>query len=164
VTPSRAAPTASPTGPTPRRSIRSRKANVATHAAVGLVYSKLIDYKIGKDVPFGTNELEGDLATSWTPSADGLTWTFKLRQGVTFQNIAPVNGREFTSADVICTLDAVKARGQQRGDISMIQSWAATDKYTVTMTLGAPYPDLAFKFAGTTSGCCRARRPAARST
>jgi peptide/nickel transport system substrate-binding protein len=67
---------------------------------------------------------------------------------VTFHNVAPLNGREFTSADVVCTLDAVKARGQQRGDISMIQSWAATDKYTVTMTLAAPYPDLAFKFAG----------------
>jgi len=41
-----------------------KESSVATHAAVGLVYSKLIDYKIGPDVPFGTNDLEGDLATS----------------------------------------------------------------------------------------------------
>jgi peptide/nickel transport system substrate-binding protein len=125
-----------------------KESSVATHGAVGLVYSKLVAYKIGKDVPFGTNELEGDLATTWEPSADGLTWTFHLRQGVKFQNIDPVNGREFTSADVICTLDAVRERGQQRGDISMIQSWSAPDKYTVVMKLGAPYPDLAYKFAG----------------
>jgi ABC-type transport system substrate-binding protein len=125
-----------------------KESSVATHAAVGLVYSKLIDYKIGPNVPFGTNELEGDLATSWDTSTDGLTWTFHLRQGVKFQNIDPVNGREFTSADVVCTMDAIKARGQQRGDISMINTWTAPDKYTVTMKLGAPYPDLAYKFAG----------------
>jgi peptide/nickel transport system substrate-binding protein len=125
-----------------------KESSVATHGAVGLVYSKLVDYKIGTDVPFGTNDLEADLATSWEPSADGLTWTFHLRQGVKFQNIDPVNGREFSSADVICTLDGIRARGQQRGDISMIQSWAAPDKYTVTIKLGAPYPDLAYKFAG----------------
>ena len=41
-----------------------------------------------------------DLAESYEQSKDGLTWTFKLRKGVKFQNIAPVNGREFTSADV----------------------------------------------------------------
>ena len=125
-----------------------KETNVATHAAVGLIYSKLVDYKIGKDVPFGTNDLEGDLATSWDTSADGLTWTFHLRQGVKFHNIDPVNGREFTSADVVCTLDGVRQRGQQRGDIAMISSWAAPDKYTVTMTLAAPYPDLLYKFAG----------------
>src|SRR5690348_11393657 len=99
-----------------------KESSVATHAAIGIVYSKLIDYKIGPDEPFGTNDLEGDLATSWAPSTDGLTWTFHLRQGVKFQNIDPVNGREFTSADVLCTLDGIRARGQQRGDISMIKS------------------------------------------
>jgi ABC-type transport system substrate-binding protein len=125
-----------------------KESSVATHAAIGIVYSKLVDYKIGPDEPFGTNDLEADLATSWEPSADGLTWTFHLRQGVKFQNIPPVSGREFTSADVICTLDGIKARGQQRGDISMISSWAAPDKYTVTMQLASPYPDLAYKFAG----------------
>jgi peptide/nickel transport system substrate-binding protein len=125
-----------------------KESSVATHAAIGIVYSKLIDYKIGPDEPFGTSDLEGDLATSWGPSADGLTWTFHLRQGVKFQNIDPVNGREFTSADVLCTLDGIRQRGQQRGDISMIKSWSAPDKYTVVMNLDAPYPDLAYKFAG----------------
>jgi ABC-type transport system substrate-binding protein len=125
-----------------------KESSVATHAAIGIVYQRLVAYKFGPDEPFGTSDLEGELATSWETSADGLTWTFHLRQGVKFQNIDPVNGREFTSADVLCTLDGIRARGQQRGDISMIKSWAAPDKYTVTMTLDAPYPDLAYKFAG----------------
>src|SRR3954452_22679268 len=29
----------------------------------------------------GTTKLVGDLATAWTPSADGKSWTFTLRQG-----------------------------------------------------------------------------------
>src|SRR5262249_276915 len=38
-------------------------------------------------------KLQPDLATSWEQSADGLTWTFHLRQGVKFSN-----GRMMTSA------------------------------------------------------------------
>ena len=43
-----------------------------------------------------------DLAESWTTSADGLEWTFKLRQGVKWQD-----GEPFTSADVVFTYDYI---------------------------------------------------------
>ena len=43
-----------------------------------------------------------ELATSWTTSPDGKTWTFQLRQGVKWQD-----GQPFTSADVAFTYNLI---------------------------------------------------------
>ena len=50
----------------------------------------------------GTTDLVPDLATSYSISDDGMTYTFKLKPGVKFHN-----GREMTAADVKYTLDRV---------------------------------------------------------
>ena len=46
-------------------------------------------------VKFGDNsmDVEPQLATSWTVSDDGLTWTFKLREGVKFHDGTPFNAQ-----------------------------------------------------------------------
>jgi len=44
----------------------------------------------------GTSEVEPSLATDWETSADGLSWTFDLREGVTFHDGEPFN------ADAVC--------------------------------------------------------------
>jgi peptide/nickel transport system substrate-binding protein len=49
-----------------------------------------------------TQELEPWLAESWTTSADGLVYTIKLRQGITFSDGVP-----FTSADVVFAFQAI---------------------------------------------------------
>ncbi|EFH81344.1 peptide ABC transporter substrate-binding protein [Ktedonobacter racemifer] len=45
-------------------------------------------------------EVYGELAQSWTTSADGLTWTFKLRPGLKFSD-----GKPLTSDDVVFSID-----------------------------------------------------------
>lgn len=44
----------------------------------------------------GTADVQPELAESWEPSADGLSWTFTLRQGVTFSDGEPFN------AEAVC--------------------------------------------------------------
>lgn len=60
------------------------------------LFDGLMDYKPG------TTELVEDLAESYTISDDGLTYSFTLREGVTFHN-----GRTMTADDVKYSLDRV---------------------------------------------------------
>ncbi len=71
-----------------------------------------------------------------TVSADGLTITYKLRQGVKFNN-----GDEFTCDDVVFTKDAIlsdlsQASTSGYGDITNIE---CPDKYTAVVTMSAIY-------------------------
>lgn len=52
--------------------------------------------------------LRGELAESWEASADAKTWTFNLRQGVTFHN-----GKAFGADDVIESLQLHVAEGSK---------------------------------------------------
>ncbi|HSZ82413.1 MAG TPA: ABC transporter substrate-binding protein, partial [Polyangia bacterium] len=49
------------------------------------VYGRLVRFAPGRLEP------EPDLATSWSVSDDGTSWTFELRPDVTFQDGTPVN-------------------------------------------------------------------------
>jgi peptide/nickel transport system substrate-binding protein len=57
----------------------------AASFAMGQMYESFVRF-----IP-GTVELEPWLAESWTTSEDGLTWTFKLREGVLFHDGTPFN-------------------------------------------------------------------------
>ncbi|MGD9712573.1 MAG: ABC transporter substrate-binding protein, partial [Thermomicrobiales bacterium] len=75
------------------------------------------------------------LAESHEVSEDGLTHTFKLRQGVTFHN-----GEPMTSADVKASLDRWgQISGVGKRIYEATSSVDATDEYTVTWNLTRPY-------------------------
>lgn len=78
----------------------------------------------------------GDLATDWEISSDALTYTFHLREGVTFHD-----GSDFTAEDVVFTYDMVKENqgGNDSVDLSRMASAEAVDDYTVVFTLTEPY-------------------------
>ena len=58
------------------------------------------DYLVG--VNAATYQPQPELATSWTSSPNGLTWTFTIRQGVKWQD-----GQPFTAADVAFTFNYI---------------------------------------------------------
>ncbi len=71
------------------------------------------------------------LAESHTVSKDGLTYTFKLRQGIKFHN-----GKEMTSEDVVPSLTRWgKQSIYGKALFAQVADWRAVDKYTVEMKL-----------------------------
>ncbi len=98
----------------------------------------LYDPLLYPNVAEGTMDPRPHLAESWTVSADGKTYTFKLRHGIKFHS-----GRELTADDVVFSMD--RALRLKKGF-----SWVwtpvldpgqakALDKYTVRFQVKAAY-------------------------
>jgi len=89
----------------------------------------------------------GNLGTSWEFS-DPSTYVVHLRQGVHWQNIPPVNGREFVASDVVFHYDRILGLGDgftkpspYWGTVASYQSLVSvtdTDKYTVVFKFSVP--------------------------
>jgi peptide/nickel transport system substrate-binding protein len=80
------------------------------------------------------------LATSWKPSADGLTWTFTLKKGVTF-----TDGTPLTAAAVAYNFDYWMKGGNSTALVWLdgyYKSAQAIDDHTLQITLSRPYPRL----------------------
>ena len=82
--------------------------------------------------------LKGDLAETWEGSADSKTWTFKLRQGVKWHNVPPVNGRELVAEDVKYCYDGYAKEGVQSFTFQEIAGMETLDKYTIRIHLKTP--------------------------
>ena len=94
-----------------------------------LVYDPLVRY----DEDF---EPAGSLAESWTTSDDGLTWTFNLREGVTWHD-----GEPFTSEDVKFTYDLMNESGlgyMYSSYLTGITDIECPDENTVVLTTEQP--------------------------
>ncbi|MBI3991860.1 MAG: ABC transporter substrate-binding protein [Candidatus Lambdaproteobacteria bacterium] len=82
-------------------------------------------------------KIEPWLAESYTVSPDGLTWTFKLKQGSKFHD-----GSEVTADDVVYSTERIFGVGKGAASLftRMLSpgSTKAVDKYTVQFTLSKP--------------------------
>jgi peptide/nickel transport system substrate-binding protein len=79
-----------------------------------------------------------DLATSWTVSPDGRTYTFKLR-AASFSNGQPV-----TAQDVKYSLTRASSPVSAYGGLYPISSIATPDSHTVVLALKTPAPGLIY--------------------
>jgi peptide/nickel transport system substrate-binding protein len=76
-----------------------------------------------------------ELAESMNESADRLTYTFKLRQGVHFHN-----GKLLTSADVVASFDRYSKVGNQRSTLDNVDRWEAPDANTFVIHMKVVQP------------------------
>lgn len=104
-------------------------------AAHGTVFDCLTEVK-------ADGSLSGELAESWEASSDAKTWTFNLKQGVTFHN-----GKDFGADDVIESLalhTAEDAKSAAKPIVSSIEEIKKQNDHQVTMTLKAGNADFPF--------------------
>lgn len=81
---------------------------------------------------------EPSLATEWTTSEDGLTWTFALRDDVVFHD-----GTELDAEDVVYSYDRIVDEELANAfRFANVESVEATDPQTVTINLTQPTPNL----------------------
>ncbi|MCX6022607.1 MAG: ABC transporter substrate-binding protein, partial [Chloroflexi bacterium] len=104
----------------------------------GRAYDNLVRFKFDAALSEGAFIIAPDLAEKWdnpTPT----TWVFSLGKGIKWQNIPPVNGREFVADDVVYSINRLAGPGSAHaGYWTELEKVEALDKYTVKVTLKSP--------------------------
>jgi peptide/nickel transport system substrate-binding protein len=110
-----------------------------TVAAINLTYSGLLRLAPRMD------EIELDAAESWR-QIDDLTYEFKLRKGIRFHDIPPVNGREMISADVKYSIERLTGMHGKKAHFKHSYYFAGKldyiktpDRYTIVIKTKRPY-------------------------
>lgn len=85
---------------------------------------------------------KNDLATSYECSADGLTWTFTIRDDVKFTNGTPLR-----ASDVAFTINGIVNSESSEADLSMVDAAEAPDDTTVLIHLNKPFNALLYTLA-----------------
>ena len=100
-------------------------------------YEKLVGWKAVDGQEY--LQLSPELAESWQVSADLKTVTFKLRQGIKWQNVSPTNGREFVASDAVYSMNRYREKeAVNYSSYLQVDSIEATDKYTVVIKIKEP--------------------------
>ncbi|MBN8981001.1 MAG: ABC transporter substrate-binding protein [Rhizobiales bacterium] len=115
--------------PEPATLIMAMNLQAPTQTVAGKIYEGLIKFD------FDLKPMPG-LASSWSISSDGLTYTFKLQPGVKWHD-----GVAFTSEDVAFTLTKMlpETHPIARSTLSHIESVATPDPTTVIVKLKEPF-------------------------
>ena len=96
--------------------------------------------------PMPGNDMAPSLATSWKESPDGLTYEFKLREGLKFHN-----GDPFTAEDVKFSFQRYRGVAakllQER-----VKTVEVLDPFRVRFVLAAPWPDFLTFYATPATG------------
>jgi len=103
-------------------------------------------YMIGDtlvNLDYDMKTLKPGLATSWTVSPDGLTYTFKIRDDVTF-----CSGKKMTAKDVVATYERwldPETKGLVKWRMGDVDKITAPDDTTVEYKLKKPFSELLYQ-------------------
>ncbi len=113
------------------------------------IYNRLMEFKPG------STDLQPSLATEWSASPDGKTWTFKLRQDVKFQDGTPFNAdavrfnverwwdpnhpHGYRNAGKVYEIWSQIFGGFKGDPNSLLQNVVVVDPYTIQFVLKQPF-------------------------
>lgn len=83
-----------------------------------------------------------DLATAYECSEDGLTWTFDIRDDVTF-----TDGEPLTAEDVAFTINGINENDAAEADLSMVTEAVAVSPTRVELHLSKPFNAMLYTLA-----------------
>jgi peptide/nickel transport system substrate-binding protein len=103
-----------------------------------LTYDSLVGYDPATLAPM-KGETSTGLATDWSVSEDGLTWTFTIRQNATWDD-----GQPLTARDIAFTYNYVIQNEMENftAYTNLIEKATAIDDYTVEFQCSKPKPDM----------------------
>jgi len=106
-----------------------------------MTYNRLVGFKRGPGADVFQPEIEPELAASWERSPDGLTFTFAIQPGVTWHNIAPLNGRAFTAEDARFALHRYANEGVHKSYYANVAGFEAVDDATLKINMAKATAD-----------------------
>ena len=95
---------------TPHRDLHREYQETLAAPGTGLAYSRLLRIRSGPETADGGLTLECDLCESWELTPDW-NYEFTLRPDVHWHNLAPVNGRPLTAADLAYSYARLRTPG-----------------------------------------------------
>jgi peptide/nickel transport system substrate-binding protein len=110
----------------------------STLASWAMFHNKLVDFEMG-DLSENLNllKLTSDLAQSWE-QPENQTFTFKLAQGIKWQNLPPVGGRAFTAEDIKYAVEVYQKAPVQSLIYRDVDRVEAPDANTVVFKMKQP--------------------------
>ncbi|WEV71948.1 ABC transporter substrate-binding protein [Bifidobacterium sp. ESL0790] len=117
--------------------IRNQSGSALDQVLVGNVYEGIVT----RD---SNNKVIPSIAKSWEKSADGMSYTFHLNQGMVFSN-----GDKLDAHDVAWSIEELVKRGYHDAEsMQNFKSATALDANTVRIDLTAPYANLLWTLTG----------------
>jgi len=116
--------------------------------------------------------VSGSLLTDWEFTSPGVL-TMHVKQGVYWQNLTPVNGREFNATDIVDHFDRACGLGDGYSKpndpsyftadawLNQVQSITANNNFTVTMTFATLNPEFIFENMEAPGNDCTIEAPEA---
>ena len=101
----------------------------------GVAYSRMLRFRTGVEVGQPSLLLECDLCESWE-LVGPLTYEFRLRDNVRWQDLPPVNGRKLSAQDVVFSYERQRTAGWPNSPLLLaMDTVEATDELTVRVGL-----------------------------